>query len=268
MVRRAVETGVRRRKSRDALTSRPEVERLLHAASAPASPRELAGEHAAVEAFHRAHLVSSAYPGRDDMRVTQTARTGLKAAIAAAGAVGLLSTGVAFAASGHAPWSQHAAGAAASTHATDPTHPTHPTQPTHPTAGSSDAPDSTGPDSHAFGGLCRAYTSGNKTEHGQALESPAFAALVTAAGGLDNVASFCSTVSTGPSAHPTHPTHPAKPTQAASPTHPTPPAKPSQAATPTQPTHPAHPTQGTTPSHPVEPSQRVAPSQRVTPTRP
>ena len=42
MVRRGVEAGGRRRKSRDALTSRPEIERLLDAASAPASPRELA----------------------------------------------------------------------------------------------------------------------------------------------------------------------------------------------------------------------------------
>jgi hypothetical protein len=255
MVRRDAEAGDRRRKSRGALTSRPEVGRLLDAASAPASPRELAGEHAAVDAFHRARLVNSIQPGREDMRATKTARTGLKAAIAAAGAVGLLSTGVAFAASGHAPWSGLTEGAAASSHAADPSHPTHPS---HPSDDPSDGPESTGPNSHAFGGLCRAYASGNKTEHGKALESPAFAALVTAAGGVDNVASFCSTVPQGPSGtHPAHPTHPAKPTQAASPTHPahpTHPAKPTEAASPT------HPTQAATPTHPAQPTQRVVPT--------
>ena len=60
MVRRDVEAGGRRRKSRDALTSHPEIERLLRAASAPASPRELAGEHAAVDLFARARLVREA----------------------------------------------------------------------------------------------------------------------------------------------------------------------------------------------------------------
>ena len=55
MVRRDVEAGGRRRKSRDALTSRPEIERLLDAARAPASPRELAGEQAAVAVFAAAH---------------------------------------------------------------------------------------------------------------------------------------------------------------------------------------------------------------------
>ncbi|HEY3530213.1 MAG TPA: hypothetical protein VGK78_13795 [Nocardioides sp.] len=177
-------------------------------------------------------------------------RPALKAAIAAAGAVGLLSTGVAFAASDHAPWSNATAGAA-STHAADPTLPTHPTHATG--APSDDSSESTGPNVRALGGLCRAYASGNKTEKGKALESPAFVALVTAAGGANNVATFCSTVTTGPSG--THPTHPGHPTQAASPSHP---------AQPTRPAHPTHPTEGSTPSHPAP----VQPSQRVNPTPP
>jgi hypothetical protein len=195
------------------------------------------------------------------MTVTRSARTGLKAALAAAGAVGLMSTGVAFAASGHAPWSGLGGGAAASTHAADPTHPTHPT---HPSGGPTDGPHTTGPNAHAFSGLCRAYVSGNKAEHGKALASPAFAALVTAAGGVDNVATFCGTLTSGPSG--SHPTHPAHPTQAASPTHPahpTHPAKPTQAASPTHPTHPAHPTQAPSPTHPTHPAK---PTQAATPT--
>jgi hypothetical protein len=256
MVRRDVETVRRRRKSRDALTSRPEVGRLLDAASAPASPRELAGEHAAADLFHRARLVDFATLEGNEMRVARSARTGLKAAVAAAGAVGRLSTGVAVAASGgHAPWSNAQAGSDSSTHAVDPTHPSG--------APSDDASDSTGPDAHGFVGLCHAYLSGNKTTHGKALESPAFTALVTAAGGVDGVTTYCGTVTaaqpgTDPAdhpSHPAHPTHPAKPTQAASPTHP---AKPTQAASPT---HPAHPT------HPAEPTQAVSPTKPAHPTQ-
>src|SRR3954451_8492437 len=244
MARRAVTAGDRRRKSRDALTSRPEIERLLHAARTPGQPRELAGEQAAFDLFARARLVDSADPNRDDSRVTGPARTGLKAAFAAAGAVGLISTGAAFAASGHVPWTHAAVGpVAASTHAAAATH--HASQPTHPTGGPTDeVSPSTGPNAHAFGGLCRAYISGNKADHGNALESPAFAALVAAAGGSDNVATYCATVPHGPSgAHPTHPSHPAKPTEA-----------------PSHPTHPTHPTQAATPSHPVHPTQAATPT--------
>ena len=188
------------------------------------------------------------------MTVTRSARTGLKSAIAASVAVGLMSTGVAFAASGHAPWSNGGA-AATSTHAADPTHPTHPT---HPTDDPSDDPSdsgSTGPDAHAFPGLCRAYSAGQKADHGKALESPAFSALVSAAGGADNVAAFCATFTTGPGAsHPAHPTHPAKPTQAASPTHP---AKPTKAASPT---HPAKPTKVATPASTGKPHKGALPT--------
>jgi hypothetical protein len=191
------------------------------------------------------------------MTVSRSARTGLKAAFGAAAAVALLSTGVAFAASGHAPWSASPAAAGASTHAADPTHPAHPSESDDPSDEPSDGPSdqssgdsgSTGPNVHAFGGLCRAYMSGNKAEHGRALQSQAFTALVTAAGGSDNVEAFCATVPHGPSGHPTHP---AKPSQAASPTRPTHPAKPSEAASPTHPARPTHPALPTVvPSHPA-----------------
>ena len=259
MVRRDVEAGGRRRKSRDALTSRPETERLLDVASAPASPRELAGEHAAVDLFARARLVNTGNPGRDDMSLTGSARTGLKAAFVAAGAVGLISTGAAFAASGHTPWAHASGAAAASTHAADPTHPSHPTDPSRDP--SEDVADGAGPNVHSFGGLCRAYKSGNKADHGNALESPPFAALVAAAGGADNVATYCATVPHGsPGTHPAHPTHPAKRTQAAGPTHP---AHPTQTASPS---HPTHPTQAATPTGPAHPTKPAHPTQATTPT--
>ena len=43
-------------------------------------------------------------------------------------------------------------------------------------------------------GLCDAYSAGNKADHGKALESPAFQALINAAGGKDNVEGFCENV--------------------------------------------------------------------------
>jgi hypothetical protein len=263
-VRRDVEAGGRRRKSRDALTSRPEVERLLIAASAPASPRELAGEHAAVELFHRAHRETTPSPRSDRVSPAPSARTGLKAALASAGAVALLSSGVAMAASGHAPWSPGTAahaGAARSSHAADPSHPADPTHPAHPSGRPSNGVSAeNGPNVHAFGGLCRAYTSGNKSEHGKALESRAFRALITAAGGTDNVPAFCGTLTTGPSgSHSSHPTQPSHPSQPASPTHP---------VHPTHPSHPSHPTQGASPAHPTHPSHPSHPTQGSSPTHP
>jgi hypothetical protein len=199
------------------------------------------------------------------MSPAPSARTGLKAALASAGAVALLSSGVAMAASGHAPWSPDTvrhAGGAASSHTADPSHPAHPTHPAHPSGGPVDGSSAaSGPNEHAFGGLCRAYTSGNKAEHGKALESPAFTALVTAAGGLDNVAAFCGTVTSGPSgSHPAHPTQGASPTHPVHPTHPTHPSHPTQGSQPPHPTHPSHPTQGSTSTHPTHPTHPSHPT--------
>jgi hypothetical protein len=45
--------------------------------------------------------------------------------------------------------------------------------------------------SPSMDGLCQAYTAGAGSEHGKALENPAFGALITAAGGTDKVPAFC-----------------------------------------------------------------------------
>jgi hypothetical protein len=183
-------------------------------------------------------------------------RTGFKAAAAAVGAVVALSSGIAFAASGHLPGTNGAAHAsAAATDHTAPTHPTHPAHPTHPSdPASSDGSESGGPSVNAYQGLCRAYAAGQKATHGKALQAKPFLALVTAAGGVDNVSTFCSSLPSPteptetegsedatPPTHPVHPVHPVHPTQAASPTH------------PTHPTHPAHPTQAPTQTHSPNP---------------
>src|SRR3954447_26051617 len=139
--------------------SSPQVDRLLDSARAPATPPELAREDEAVILFHRAHLDRATAPRRDDVRATPSARTGVKAAVVSAGAVLLLSSGVAFAATGHAPWQAVHAPAGDRSTASDDTP-------------SEDGTPSTGPAASGFRGLCRAYLSGHKTVHGRAIQSP------------------------------------------------------------------------------------------------
>ncbi len=51
-------------------------------------------------------------------------------------------------------------------------------------------------------GLCQAYTAGAGSEHGKALDNPAFTALITAAGGKDKVTDYCVTVLAGKPGNP------------------------------------------------------------------
>ncbi|HTI26571.1 MAG TPA: PT domain-containing protein [Kutzneria sp.] len=61
-------------------------------------------------------------------------------------------------------------------------------------------------------GLCHAYTAGAGADHGKALENPTFSALITTAGGKDEVDAYCTTLlaaSPAESAHPGQPSdHP------------------------------------------------------------
>jgi hypothetical protein len=273
MVRRDVEAGAGRRKSRGALTSRPEVERLLDVARTPAGPRELAGEHAAVELFARAHLVT---PEAEAATVSRASRTGFKAAAAAVAAVIAMSSGVSFAATGHVPFSgtfQKVTGQDAGDRVSADGHGK--------LGGTSDGPDGTtsnGPKAAALQGLCRAYRHGQKTTHGHALEHRPFTTLVTAAGGADQVDGFCAALppraEQGTQTRPSHPAHPAngpsgEPNEPGEPsaTHPAHPAKPTQATSPTHPTHPPEPTQATEPTHKPKPSEKPSkkPSERPRP---
>jgi hypothetical protein len=235
----------------------PRVDRLLDSARAPGTSRELAREDDAAMLFHRAHLERVHTTREETSMPKPSPRAGLKAAIASAGVVALMSTGAAFATSGHTPWS----GVAAARPTVIPSH-SHPTNDPSETAtddpsesADTSAPESdgtTGPDAHAYPGLCRAYAAGQKSEHGAALSSPAFAALVAAAGGTDAVTGFCASLVPGHPTHPAHPTHPVSPTHPVTPTHPVPPTHPVTPTHPT-PTHaaPTHPTHPTHPSHPA-----------------
>jgi hypothetical protein len=70
-------------------------------------------------------------------------------------------------------------------------------------AGSSaQGPDATGP---AAVGLCRAFTEGEKAEHGKALGSVAFQALARAAGGRDNIEVYCAGVLANAGTEPSRP---------------------------------------------------------------
>lgn len=230
---------------------------LLAAASAPAQAGELTGEEQALARFQAGAPVPSAAP---------RARRRVAAPVAALGALGLLVAGggLAVAASqgalhvpfdGHDNRSDKAPSAPASTNpGLDRTGT--PTSAA-PSGEASDGatPSSThapnGSPSPSLEGLCRAFQAGAaEVNH----DNPAFDALAAAAGGEENIATYCVDL-IGPS---TKPTHPPKPTQAATPTHP---PKPTQAATPTKPAkptkspRPSKPTQAADPTKPGKPTK-------------
>ena len=169
----------------------------LSAASAVAFPGELAGEHAAVAAFLAAADVDLApQPGRRSMikSVLVAKLLTLKAAAIAVAAVS--AGGVALAAStGVLPNPLNQA----------------PENPGHSVPAPDHSNGSNATPSPSLVGLCTAYRAGAGENHGKALENPAFGALVTAAGGPENVDSYCTKLGVtepGPgSASPTdHPT--------------------------------------------------------------
>jgi hypothetical protein len=229
---------------------------VLRASSAPAREGELAREGAAVAMFHSAHLDPVVASRREPMLSSTAGRSAaLKAVIASIAAVTIASGGIALAASGNLPGTHGPARADESitdSPSDDPTEPTEtetddpgsdgtePTESPTDTPTVTDAPSAT--PSPSLKGLCRAFSSGNKTEKGKALESPAFAALISAAGGIDGVEEYCLTLLGAPAEHPTHPAHP-------TPTHPTNPASTDHPSHPAAPSHPA------SPSHPSKPSK-------------
>ncbi len=156
---------------------------VLAASAAPGHPGELAGYPAALAAYHAA--------GTDPVlpqRRTSVIRTWLtkvltvKAtallAVTAAGGMALAAT------TGTLPNPLNHSTTTSTSHSPD-----HPTPSTHHT-------DSPGADGSAHPspnliGLCHAYTAGTATTNGKALDNPAFTALVTAAGGKNNIDTFC-----------------------------------------------------------------------------
>jgi hypothetical protein len=174
----------------------------LAAAAAPGRPEELAGWPVVLAAFRAAHP----QPVADQRRrpVLKTWLTKLLTVKAAAALAVAATGGVALAASsGALPNPLADKPAATTSHGPDGDRP----------SGGPSHPDGKGPSalpSPSLVGLCHAYEAGAGADHGKALESPAFTALITAAGAKDKVDGFCTTLlaaspgnGAGPSGHPT-----------------------------------------------------------------
>jgi hypothetical protein len=250
----------------------------IQALRATGSTSELHLEDATVTAFHAARLSPTSRPMSG---IAPSARSAAVRAVAATGLVVALSTGgFALAASGHLPTlpdraadtATEAVGARTAQQTTSPGETTTeapaeaPTEvgtaavapETTTTATAATAATATASEAAATApvpsltGLCTAYQASDKSAHGKALDSAAFTALATAAGGKDAVATYCVGLIGEPKAtgKPT-----AKPTQAATgkPT-----AKPTQAAT-GKPT--AQPTQAATGKPTTQPTTQPTPGQ-------
>jgi hypothetical protein len=218
------------RRDLDALRQAGPLAGPLAAASTAAHRDDLVGEPAVMAAFEAAQLAPVPQSGRRSMLKATMAKvlTVKVAAILAGLSVG----GVALAAStGLLP------------------NPLSDTPPSHAPAATPSHPNGAGsadPNPSEYG-LCQAFVAEATDNPGKALENPAFSALVSAAGGADNLSEYCdSVIAAGPGA--TRPSHPgANPTATGRPEGlPTPPTgAPATLPTPSHPT-PSHPT---TPSH-------------------
>lgn len=149
----------------------------LRSARAAAFPDELVGEQMALAAFRAAQLKPVPQPGRLSMLKIALAK--VLTAKAAAVLAGLSVGGVAVAATTGAIPTPFDSTRDAPAPATTPAH--------------SNGSDGAHP-SPSLVGLCRAYAAGATDNAGKAADSPAFAALATAAKGAENIEEFCATV--------------------------------------------------------------------------
>jgi hypothetical protein len=182
--------------------------RLLAAATAPAAPEELAGEHLAMATFA---AVMRSHPPTLAPRRTAAPRKVLTIKAAAAALVAVLSLGgVAAAAGGLLPdqASPVADQAAATTGADAAAHGLGRAAAANlggaANAGSAEGQgraEAVGPDAAGAGrvGLCRAWQAGQGADHGRRLDAVAFQALTDAAGGADNIAAYCEDAAAGAS---------------------------------------------------------------------
>ncbi|TAM93806.1 MAG: hypothetical protein EPN43_00045 [Jatrophihabitans sp.] len=183
---------------------------LLAAAASPPSAAALPGEAQVLAAFRSAHLAP--VPATRSPSMWKSALTKAAAAkVAAAAAVATAATGgiALAAATGTLPFHtpQHPAAATVAEHSDAPpsasasasasvasseADATEPARPSNVPAGTP---------SPSLQGLCHAFRAGAMS-HGDVAENPAFRVLITAAGGKDGVAAYCTKV-LGPA--PTHP---------------------------------------------------------------
>lgn len=162
---------------------------LLHAAAAPAHPDELSGERAALAAFEgAAQLGPAPSPRRATVLKSTLAKVlTVKAAVILAAAAS--TTGVVLAATSAAsnpsdgPSDHRPADKPPAVHSTQ--------KPTDKPRNGGDSGKSGDKPSPSMAGLCNAYEAHKSDNPGKALDSPAFEALIDAAGGRDNVDDYC-----------------------------------------------------------------------------
>ncbi|HTI23451.1 MAG TPA: hypothetical protein VL652_20820 [Kutzneria sp.] len=166
---------------------------LLAVAAAPAKDSELAGEHAAVAAFRAARLTTAAQPQRPLLAKLLSAKLAAVVAVLAVAIGGVATAAVIGYLPGPLGGNSHVAPSRSSDptpSAVAPPPTTHPTTTEHRDDNGA-AATSSGTPSPSLTGLCNAFTAGAGSDHGKALDNPAFSALITAAGGRDQVDAYC-----------------------------------------------------------------------------
>ncbi|MFC0548284.1 hypothetical protein [Kutzneria chonburiensis] len=170
---------------------------LLAVAAAPARDSELAGEHAAVAAFRAARLTSAAQPRRPLLAKLFSAKLAAVVAVLAVAAGGVATAAVIGYLPGPLGGNSHVAPPSRTgdpgSSAVAPPPTSHPTTTEH----ENGAAPTSGSPSPSLTGLCNAFTAGAGSDHGKALDNPAFSALITAAGGRDKVDAYCADLLAG-----------------------------------------------------------------------
>jgi hypothetical protein len=199
--------------------------RLLAAMTAPAAPKELAGERQTMASFAAA---MRSHPPTLSPRRTAVPRKVLTIKAAAAALVAALSLGgVAAAAGGLLPdQASPVADQAPATTGADAAAQGLGKAAAANLGGAADArsadgqgrDSAVGPDASATAraGLCRAWQAGQGADHGQKADSVAFQALVEAARGTDNIAAYCQDLAAGANTD-THGNSPASPPSVSAP---------------------------------------------------
>ena len=172
----------------------------LSAANAPAHPGELRREDATVAAFHAARVTPSPTSRSNYVSPTKLgSRAAARAVIATAAVVALTTGGFALANSVHLPLLPDQASDQATesvaktpkptettTEVTEPTESTEAAETETPTETTTEAAPTPN-----FEGLCKAYQATDHSAHGKSLDSAAFTALATEAGGATKIATYC-----------------------------------------------------------------------------
>ncbi|MCW2638279.1 MAG: hypothetical protein JWP76_585 [Dactylosporangium sp.] len=183
----------------------PPLAALLTAAAVPGRAGELAREQASVAAFRTAHLHPAPQPRRLSVLKAVVMKVLTVKALAVLGVAA--GGGVALAASTGTlpnPLAQPARvtslGLSTAPAQAEQSREAHNPGSTEASKNAKDAKDSdvSKAPSPSLVGLCHAYSAGNKTEHGKALDNPAFTALTATAGGKDKVDMFCQALLAAP----------------------------------------------------------------------